>query len=75
MTVLPFWKHKLRHHEELSYCDTCGGAEGELPEHCPQRKMTTDEKFAVYADDLDFRKGKWTTWTHMKEMRAKGKVT
>lgn len=62
MTVLLFWKHKLERHkderfESLSYCPTCGGAEGDLPEHCPQRRMTDEERAAVYADELDFRKG------------------
>lgn len=73
--VLPFWKHKLVKWESLAHCPTCGGAEGDLPEHCPQRKMTEEERAAIYRDELDFRKGHWTTWTRNKEMRVRRMLT
>lgn len=72
MTVLSFWAHRLLVTEHgLSYCPTCGGAEGSLPEHCPQRRMTQDEEEAVYEDRLDYRRGVWTTWTRAHTARVK----
>lgn len=77
MTVLTFWKHKLQlwGEGELAYCPTCGGGEGDLPEHCPQRKMTEDELVAVYAELLDFRRGRWTTWTRANSARVRRMLT
>lgn len=81
--ILTFPKHRLYrcdgHCEQehcpycdggLSYCPTCGGAEGSLPEDCPQRRMTDEEEKAVYRGELDFRVklGGWTTWTRAREM-------
>jgi hypothetical protein len=77
VTVLTFWAHKIElwGGGALAYCPTCGGAEGDLPEHCPQRKMTEQERIDVYADLVDYRRGRWTTWTRSKEMAARRMLT
>ncbi len=77
MTVLTFWAHRIELWGEgqLAHCPTCGGAEGDLPEHCPQRRMTEEEGAAVYAETLDYRRGRWTTWTRAHEMRVRRMLT
>lgn len=79
MTVLVFPKHRLEFWGEgkLAYCPTCGGAEGSLPEHCPQRRMTEDEEQAVMAGQLDYRRseGGWTSFTRSKMLQIKRRLT
>lgn len=45
--------------EGVSGCRRCGGFEGSLPTHCPGESMTLEQQDAVYADTLDFLRGKW----------------
>jgi hypothetical protein len=81
MTIICFPAHKIDREfaaeTGLGLCRTCGGAEASMPEHCPQRRMTTEEQDAVQAGELDFRRsqGGWTTWTREKEMRIRRLVT
>ncbi len=43
----------------LALCQTCGGAEGSLPTHCPGEKMAAEVADAVYEGlcDYDAREG------------------
>jgi hypothetical protein len=78
--VVLFPRHKLhswvRDNGEdtgLMVCSTCGGTEGSLTEHCPQRLMTDAEEREVYMGRLDFRRqhGGWTTWTREAEIAVR----
>jgi hypothetical protein len=81
--ILLFPGHRLdrtsRHYTEggLAHCLTCGGAEGDLTQDCPQRRTTDAERLAVAQGELDFRRsqGGWTTWTRAKEMAARRRLT
>jgi hypothetical protein len=46
---------------ELGQCTICKGAEGELPQQCPGRPMTEEEKAEVLAGELNYIKGEWVT--------------
>lgn len=43
----------------LAYCPTCGGAEGELPTHCPQTRASEVQLALVAKGLLDFKYGAW----------------
>lgn len=43
----------------LTYCETCGGFEGAMPDDCPGVRMMPDESDAVYAGIRNFRDGQW----------------
>lgn len=43
----------------LMHCTVCSGAEGSLPTHCPGRKMTEEEKDAVFQGESNFKNGNW----------------
>lgn len=75
--VIPFGRHRLQPWGELAYCPVCGGAEGDLPEHCPGYPMTDEERAAVLAGELDFRRseGGWTSWTRDRRARIRRMVT
>lgn len=78
MTVLHFWCHKLYPNEHgLAHCETCGGAEGDLTEHCPQVRTTDAERELIMAGTLDFRRsqGGWTAWTRDAEMKTRRMLT
>ncbi len=38
----------------LAICDTCGGAEGSLPTHCPGERMQPEVSDDVYEGQLDY---------------------
>lgn len=47
-------------HEDLAFCTTCKGGEGELTTECCGRPMTREERHRVYKlGNLDFVNGKW----------------
>ena len=54
-----FVRSQVEEQEGLSWCSTCGGAEGSLPTECPGRKMSIAEEQRVYAKYLDFLSGRW----------------
>lgn len=45
----------------LACCDRCGGAEGDLPTHCPGRRMNAAERIRISEGRLDYdeRRGGW----------------
>lgn len=43
----------------LFNCTVCDGFEGTLPTDCPGRKLTTVEADAIYAERLDYVRGRW----------------
>ena len=46
--------------EDLAFCTTCKGGEGELTTECCGRPMTEEECHRVYIlGNLDFVDGKW----------------
>jgi len=77
--IISFPRHKMQQFGDtgLSCCETCGGAEGMLPEDCPQRELSQEEGDAIMAGTLDFRRkhGGWTSWTRSHEMAVKRLVT
>jgi hypothetical protein len=61
-TIIKFPRHLLSRvclDDGLSHCITCAGAEGSLPTHCPQSRMSMDTEDAVAAGELDFINGEW----------------
>ena len=46
-------------HEGLSQCTVCGGAEGEMPMHCPGSQMTDTQKALVLGNSLEFFYNRW----------------
>jgi hypothetical protein len=60
--VVKFPKHLFSRtclNDGLRHCITCAGAEGSLPTHCPQSRMSMDTEDAVAAGELDFINGEW----------------
>lgn len=54
--------HKLdpKHQGEGTFlCRNCGGFEGSLATHCPDREITPEESEAIYDGTLDFVDGVW----------------
>ena len=43
----------------LFVCSICGGAEGDLPTHCPGVKLTEEQRQNIVDVKLDFINGKW----------------
>lgn len=43
----------------LSYCTSCGGAEGSLPTECPGVPISEEHQQLIYKSTLDFRDGQW----------------
>ena len=71
--VLNFHGHKLEPHEWAAWCKRCGGAEGDLPKHCPGSYMAEEVREKIMKGELDFvfPEG-WTTVTWTQRMRVKG---
>ncbi len=40
-------------------CNTCGGAEGMMPTHCPQERMTAWQCDQVQAGTINYVRGDW----------------
>lgn len=71
-TVLLWPKHKMTSYDTLGGCLVCQAWEGEMPQDCPGRKMTTEEKEAVMCGELDFfRREGWSTFTRAKRIRVR----
>lgn len=45
--------------DELENCKTCGGAEADLPTHCPGEKMSEERRKEISDGKIDFIDGKW----------------
>ena len=41
-------------HQNLFCCSRCGGAEGDLPTDCPGEQITSDDRQAIYAEQLNY---------------------
>jgi hypothetical protein len=46
-------------------CAVCGGVDKSLPEDCPGRLLTIEEKAKITEHFLDYKRGKWQTYAHM----------
>lgn len=69
VTVIPFpghhWAHCTRTHctgchlchGGIAICTTCNGMEGSLTTDCPGSRVTREQDEAVYAGELDYRRG------------------
>lgn len=53
----------------LDHCRICGGAEGDLPMHCPDRVLTIEEREQIAAAQLDFVRGRFVRYVNPAQAR------
>lgn len=50
----------------LDHCRICGGAEGDLPSHCPDRRLTDKEQEQIAAGQIDYERGRFVRYVDLK---------
>lgn len=58
--------------EGIEGCNTCGGAEGDMPTHCPGSRMPLGRAEEVYAGRIDFLDGAWRPTVPRKQGAGPG---